>query len=116
MLNDVVSTGVILFERAKAGLQSASYPTLDKLAAVANRCPKARIEIGGHTDARGSAVLNQKLSEERAQSVADYLSKKGVDENRLFPVGYGPSRPVAPNDTDEDRAKNRRIEFNVRPS
>jgi OmpA-OmpF porin, OOP family len=116
LLNDVVRTGVILFERAKADLNPESFPTLDKLSEVANRCPKARIEIGGHTDARGSAELNQRLSEQRAQSVAAYLARRGLDDNRLFPVGYGPSRPVAPNDTDEERAKNRRIEFVVRPN
>jgi OmpA-OmpF porin, OOP family len=116
LLNDVVKAGTILFERSKADLQSQSFATLDKLADVAGGCPKARIEIGGHTDARGSAELNQRLSEQRAQSVAGYLTRKGVDENRLFPIGYGPSRPVASNDTDEDRAKNRRIEFIVRPN
>lgn len=116
LLNDVVKAGIILFERSKADLQSQSFATLDKLADVAGGCPKVRIEIGGHTDARGSAELNQRLSEQRAQSVAGYLTRKGVDENRLFPIGYGPSRPVASNDTDEDRAKNRRIEFIVRPN
>jgi OmpA-OmpF porin, OOP family len=116
LLNDVVKAGIILFERSKADLQTQSFVTLDRLADVAGRCPKSRIEIGGHTDARGSAELNQRLSEQRAQSVAEYLSRKGVDENRLFPIGYGPSRPIAPNDTDEDRAKNRRIEFIVRPN
>ena len=115
-LNDAVKAGVILFERAKADLKADSFPTLDKLASIAQTCPKARIEIGGHTDARGAADMNQKLSEERAQAVAAYLGKKGIDENRLFAIGYGPSRPVAPNDTDEDRAKNRRIEFAVRPN
>lgn len=116
LLNEVVRTGVILFERSKADLQSQSFATLDQLADVAARCPKARIEIGGHTDARGSAELNQRLSEQRAQSVAAYLARKGVDENRLFPIGYGPSRPIASNDTDDDRARNRRIEFIVRPN
>jgi OmpA-OmpF porin, OOP family len=116
LLNEAANTGIIQFERNKAELQTASFSTLDKLAEIAGRCPKTRIEIGGHTDGRGSAELNQRLSEQRAQSVAGYLSRKGVDENRLFPIGYGPSRPVASNDTDEDRARNRRIEFIVRPN
>ena len=66
--------------------------------------------------ARGSAELNQRLSEQRALTVAEYLARRGIDEDRLFPVGYGPSRPIAPNDTAEERARNRGIEFVVRPN
>lgn len=116
LLNDTVRTGTIQFERNKADLDRESFATLDRLAEIANRCPAARIEIGGHTDARGSAELNQRLSEQRALTVAEYLARRGIDEDRLFPVGYGPSRPIAPNDTAEERARNRRIEFVVRPN
>ena len=74
-----------------------------------------RIEVSGHASSEGSAELNQQLSVRRAQSVVAYLAKAGVESTRLQPVGYGATRPVAPNDTDENMAKNRRIEFTVRP-
>ena len=74
-----------------------------------------RIEVSGHASSEGSAELNQQLSVRRAQSVVAYLVKAGVDSTQLQPVGYGATRPVAPNDTGENMAKNRRIEFSVKP-
>ncbi len=73
------------------------------------------VEVGGHTSSEGSQVINQQLSIKRAQSVVAYLVKAGVDAAQLQPVGYGASRPVAPNDTEDNMARNRRIEFTVRP-
>jgi outer membrane protein OmpA-like peptidoglycan-associated protein len=113
-LNEIAGGGNIQFERARADLRQESYDTLDKLAAAANKCPKLRIEIGGHTDGNGSASFNQRLSEQRATAVTSYLARRGVDEARLIAIGYGPSRPIADNATDEGRARNRRIEFVVR--
>jgi outer membrane protein OmpA-like peptidoglycan-associated protein len=81
--------------------------------------PNMRIEIGGHTDSKGSNELNRKLSEARAQSVVDYLVGKGIDTARLEAKGYGASRPIAPNtnpdgsDNPEGRQKNRRTEFRI---
>jgi len=72
------------------------------------------IEIEGHTDAEGADERNQPLSERRAQSVVDFLIKAGVPTERMKAVGYGSSRPVAPNDTSANRARNRRIEFTVK--
>jgi len=112
-LNEAKS-GVIQFQRASADLDPRSFPTLDKVAKAALACPNAHIEIQGHTDAEGTPERNQKLSERRAQSIVSYLSKMGVDGAKLSAVGYGESRPVAPNDTPENRAKNRRIEFTVK--
>ena len=73
------------------------------------------VRSSARASSEGSAELNQQLSVRRAQSVVTYLAKAGVESTRLQPVGYGATRPVAPNDTDENMAKNRRIEFTVRP-
>jgi outer membrane protein OmpA-like peptidoglycan-associated protein len=115
-LASLVSSGRVLFRVASAELDSASSATLDKLAAAAKACPGTRIEIAGHASAEGSSEINQQLSVRRAQSVLAYLMRAGVEAQRLEPVGYGASRPVAPNDTSENMAKNRRIEFAVRPN
>jgi outer membrane protein OmpA-like peptidoglycan-associated protein len=115
-MRDVAQRGVIRFGWASATLEDESLPTLKELAAVANACPLARIEIEGHTDAEGTPERNSKLSERRAQAVVGYLTSAGVDAGRLTAVGYGATRPVASNDTPESRARNRRIEFKVVPN
>ena len=113
-LRSAAKDGVINFQRASAELERTSHATLDKLAEIAKTCPDAVIEIAGHTDAEGEAARNQRLSERRARSVADYLVKAGVPDSRLASVGHGDTQPIAPNDTAEQRARNRRIEFNVK--
>lgn len=113
IMREVATTGVIRFDWASDNLDSASRPTLDKLAKIARACPKAKIEIEGHTDAEGTPERNKNLSERRAKAVYDYLAKAGIGAERLSAVGYGETKPVAPNDTPVNRAKNRRIEFTV---
>lgn len=113
-MREVASSGVINFERASADLDRASLPTLARLAEAARACPTLRIEIEGHTDAEGLPERNASLSQRRAQSVVDYLAANGVAGDRLSAIGYGAERPIAPNDTAANRAKNRRIEFTVR--
>jgi outer membrane protein OmpA-like peptidoglycan-associated protein len=71
------------------------------------------IEIAGHTDSRGSEDYNRRLSQGRTQAVVDYLISQGIAPHRLRAVGYGESRPIDTNDTEEGRAKNRRVEFTV---
>lgn len=115
IMREVATTGVIRFDWASDNLDNASRPTLDKLAKIARACPQAKIEIEGHTDAEGTPERNKNLSERRAKAVYDYLSKAGIDAVRLSAVGYGETKPVAPNDTPVNRAKNRRIEFTVTP-
>jgi OmpA-OmpF porin, OOP family len=115
-LASVAQSGQLLFQFASADLDAASTPTLDKLAAAAKSCPDMRIQIAGHASAEGGADANQQLSVRRAQAVAAYLARAGVNAARLEAVGYGATRPVAPNDTNENMAKNRRIEFTVRPN
>jgi OOP family OmpA-OmpF porin len=116
LLSATAQEGVINFERASAELKEESLPTLAKLADAANSCPNLRIDIRGHADAEGTPERNQRLSERRAQAVIEYLTRHGVAMERLTAAGYGATRPVAPNDTPESRAKNRRIEFIVRPN
>jgi OmpA-OmpF porin, OOP family len=87
---------------------------MDRLVEIALRCPSSNLEIGGHTDTDGEDEANQRLSERRAQAVADYMMRAGLPADRLHAVGYGPAKPVASNDTPEGKAQNRRIEFVVR--
>ena len=114
-LQSTAHEGIIRFERASAQLTRESLPTLDKLATVVKSCPSVVVEIQGHTDSEGTPERKQALSDRRAQSIVQYLSQGGVDERRLTAIGYGDKRPLAPNDTAQNRAKNRRIEFLVKP-
>jgi outer membrane protein OmpA-like peptidoglycan-associated protein len=86
---------------------------LNKLINFLQRNPLVRIEIGGHTDAVGNDASNQLLSEQRAQSVSNYLVSNQVDASRIESKGYGETTPIATNDTEEGRALNRRTEFKV---
>jgi outer membrane protein OmpA-like peptidoglycan-associated protein len=106
----------ILFGFDSARIDTASRPTLDKLAEAAKTCTDMHIEIAGHASAEGTAAFNRRLSLRRARSVAAYLLRAGVSADQLKAVGYGASQPKAPNDTDENKARNRRIEFIVRPN
>jgi outer membrane protein OmpA-like peptidoglycan-associated protein/osmotically-inducible protein OsmY len=109
-----VREGIINFKRASFDLDPSSYPTLNRVAEAANRCPGVVVEIEGHTDAEGTPERNQLLSDRRANSVREFLTKAGVEPGRLMAIGYGQSRNIAPNDTPENRARNRRIEFTVK--
>ena len=104
---------VINFGSGSAVLAEDSKPLLNALAAVAKRCETYRVELGGHTDARGDATANQALSERRAQSVADYLVSKSVPASLLGVSGYGETQPKDARGNAEADAKNRRIEFKI---
>ncbi|MBQ9638263.1 MAG: OmpA family protein [Bacteroidales bacterium] len=103
----------IFFDFDKSVLLQQSYVELLHLTEILNRHPRMRIEIGGHTDGRGSTDYNQRLSESRAKAVRDYLVSKGIDARRLQYKGYGKSIPIDSNETEEGRANNRRVEFKV---
>lgn len=105
-------TGVT-FKAGSAELVPSSLKTLDASIAGLKRNVKAKIEIEGHTSSDGSDELNQKLSEDRANSVREYMIRKGIASDRVTAVGYGPSRPKADNSTESGRMQNRRIEIRV---
>lgn len=95
-------------------INPALYPTLNELSTQMQQHPELVAEVRGYTDSTGSAQLNQTLSQNRAQSVATYLSQHGVAPNRLAATGYGPSNPVADNGSEAGRAQNRRVEVYLR--
>ncbi len=101
------------FELQSFELTKDSKRILNEAALVINANPELRIEVQAHTDSKGSEKYNLKLSEQRAASVKKYLVSQGVDSNQLESKGYGESQPVADNKTEEERAKNRRVELNV---
>ena len=103
----------IFFDYDKSLLLQQSYNELRDLVDILNKYPKMRIEVGGHTDGRGSVDYNQRLSESRAKAVVDYLISKGIDMRRLQYKGYGKSQPIDTNNTEEGRARNRRVEFKI---
>jgi len=117
---ELLDTGMIRlsnvnFETGKSDILPDSKPVLDTVGQVLSRWPELRIEIGGHTDSRGSDALNQKLSESRAGSVLAYLlaTFPGLKADQFVAKGYGESKPLAPNTNQLNMAKNRRVEFVV---
>jgi outer membrane protein OmpA-like peptidoglycan-associated protein len=109
-VNDIVKLDKIYFDQSSFILRSDSYPQLEELYKALETNPKLRIEISGHTDNVGNAKLNQLLSENRARVIHNYLVGKGIDSKRLKFAGYGQTKPVSPNDTEENKSKNRRVE------
>jgi outer membrane protein OmpA-like peptidoglycan-associated protein len=103
----------VLFEQSQYRLLPSSYAQLDKLANTLLKYPHLTIQVAGHTDNVGDPRLNLALSEHRALVVTHYLQRKGVAEGRIKARGYGGTRPLAPNTTETERAKNRRVEFTV---
>lgn len=105
-------TGVT-FKAGSAELVPGSLKTLKAAIAGLKRNPKAKIEVEGHTSSEGGDELNQKLSEDRANSVRDYMIENGIEPERVTAVGYGPSHPRESNATEAGRRANRRIELRV---
>ncbi|MBN2619667.1 OmpA family protein [candidate division WOR-3 bacterium] len=104
----------IQFEFGKATIKRESYEILGEVAAILTNQPEINVEVQGHTDAIGSDEANKRLSQERAEAVRDHLIDiHMIEPIRLLPIGYGESQPVADNETDEERAKNRRVDFVV---
>ncbi|MES2141226.1 MAG: OmpA family protein [Bacteroidota bacterium] len=115
-LTDTFTTGQVIeiknihFENGSAILLKSSFNVLDELVHVLNDHPSMEIQINGHTDDQGKEAVNRKLSKARAKAVYDYLAAQNVINSMTY-KGFGPSQPLVPNDTDENKAKNRRVEF-----
>jgi outer membrane protein OmpA-like peptidoglycan-associated protein len=101
------------FAFGKADIKKESLPYLDKLADTLNKAKNWTLEIQGHTDDKGSDDFNMKLSQNRADSVRNYLITKGVLSDTITAKGFGESTPLVPNDSDANREKNRRVEFKI---
>ncbi|MBB3190083.1 OmpA family protein [Halomonas cerina] len=96
-------------------LTTSARSALNDVSAVLQQYPDTRVNIAGHTDSTGDAAYNQRLSEQRAQSVGNYLAQSGVSGGRLNMTGYGENQPVASNATEQGRAQNRRVEVTLTP-
>ena len=103
----------LLFVKSQSLLLDESVGTLEHLLRIMKEHPTLRIELAGHTDALGSSEAKKDLSLERVNRIMEYLLQFGIDKARIQTVGYGGARPVAPNDTEENRAKNRRVEIRI---
>ncbi|WP_234364305.1 OmpA family protein [Lunatibacter salilacus] len=103
----------ILFGFDSYSLTPASQESVMELAEILNKYPETNLIIEGHTDNRGAASYNQDLSEKRANAVTNYLKMKGVSGDRLTTIGHGLNNPVDTNETDEGRARNRRVEIGI---
>ena len=113
-INATLTTGAGLkFVVGKAEVTAASLPTLDKVAVILKANPTLKAEARGYTDNQGDPAKNDALSQDRAQAVVNYLVKAGIASNRLSANGLGAANPIAPNTTEEGRAKNRRVEFTL---
>ncbi|MDC0680147.1 MULTISPECIES: OmpA family protein [Sorangium] len=111
---EIVILQQVQFDTGKATIKKVSDPLLDEVAGVLKEHPEiAKIEVQGHTDPRGGRAYNIKLSQARAESVMKALVQRGVEAERLASKGYGPDVPIADNDTDEGRQKNRRVQFKI---
>ncbi len=117
---ELLDTGMIRlqsirFATGKATIKPESFPVLEEVARILQQYPTLQIEIGGHTDDRGSAAQNEKLSADRAASVLDHLKQNvpQISSSQFTAKGYGSSQPIAPNTSELGRGKNRRVEFRV---
>lgn len=101
------------FAAGSVQLNSTSRESLAKLVERLNAYPNVALKLEGHTDNRGAASKNLELSKQRVMAVTRYLVSKGIEGNRLKPIGLGENRPLASNATPEGRKRNRRIEMSV---
>jgi outer membrane protein OmpA-like peptidoglycan-associated protein len=109
----VVNVGDVLFETGRYELKPLAREKLARFAGIVLAHPGLAVQAEGFTDSTGTAAINEKLSQQRADAVGEYLVAQGVTSDRVTARGYGPSQPVAPNETREGRQKNRRVELVV---
>lgn len=110
-LNDYAKT--ILFDSSKSTFKQQTIPVLEAITAILKEYPSSKFSIEGHTDSQGAAAFNQKLSEERASAVMNYLIENGIDSSRLSSAGFGETTPIDTNKTSKGRANNRRVEVKL---
>lgn len=110
-IGQVVRLNNVFFDFDKWDLRPESFVELDRVVKLLNENPAVEIEMTAHTDSRGADDYNVKLSDNRARSVMNYILSKGIAPSRITSKGYGETKPVVPNDTDENRQLNRRVEF-----
>ena len=97
----------------KADLLPIAKPILDKDVTMLKNDLSLKVRVEGHCDIRGSDAYNQKLSERRAKTVYHYFASKGIDKSRMSTIGYGRSKPLVPNTSEENMYKNRRVEIKI---
>ena len=112
-IREAAAAAKLYFSNGSASLESGAAAALKAVATVAKGCHDVVIEVAGHTDSTGSPDANKLLSEQRANSVVDYLKQSGVDGSKLKAIGMGQENPITTNDTPDGRRLNRRIEFTV---
>jgi OOP family OmpA-OmpF porin len=105
----------VVFQTGTADLLPAAHPLLAQVVVVLRSQPELRLRIQVHSDTQGSGEFNQRITDQRALAIKDWLVGQGVDAGRLEAAGYGEQQPVAPNDSAEGRAANRRVELVVVP-
>ena len=104
----------VQFATGSAEILAVSHGLLDEVAKVLADNPQIELlQVEGHTDSTGTAALNRRLSQQRAESVMKYLASRSVAAGRMQARGFGPDKPIADNATDDGREKNRRVEFNI---
>lgn len=103
----------LIFAQGKAVIDPKSFPELDEVVAMLKENSRMEIQLEGHTDNRGNAEANVKLSQSRVDAVKKYMVSKGIGKNRVMTKAFGGSKPIATEDTEEARAKNRRVEMRV---
>src|SRR5207302_264896 len=103
----------LFFDFDSSSLNKSSELELTRILDMLRTNSKMVVEISAHTDDKGSDEYNNKLSQARAESVVKYLMENGIVKERLVAKGYGKTAPCVPNDSDENRAKNRRVEFKI---
>ena len=111
--NNKITLNNVFFDFDKSELNAVSFLELDKVVELLQKNPTLKIEIAGHTDNKGDKKYNQILSQKRAESVVNYLVQKGIAATRLIAKGYGDTMPIITNDTEENKAKNRRTELKI---
>jgi OmpA-OmpF porin, OOP family len=112
-VGETINLKNIMFDQGKSDLKTAGREELEKVIAFLQANTSAQIELSGHTSSEGDADLNRSLSYKRVKTCKDYMLQQGIDAGRIIAIGFGPDRPVAPNDTEINRAKNRRVEMRV---